>query len=347
MTIRAWWRQGAFALSALLCQSFTPMTDVQLLAGDTFRLPPVEATRGDGDFFLRSQSEGLVTDAAPCDVCAAPCDACGIGNWWDNTELFLGADAFASVGDSPAGGFGNNFGVVTGFNSGFALGESKIRGQFGASYGAYDPKGRSLFGLENSALEEQVFLTGGIYKRSDIENSDRISWGVVYDGLITDNYGILADELALGQFRGIFGYALNECHEVGGWGTLHVNDDSSSPLATLRAMNQANAYWKQNWQYGASTSVYVGAMDSADVGDWVLGVTGRAPLSERVALYSGATYVTPSSATGAVGSVEAQWNVFTGLVYTPGGKSVSRTVSGQAGLPLLPVANNSTFLITD
>lgn len=353
MTIPGRWRAGAFALSALLVQSFTPATDARLVAADLFRLPPIESSAPDGSYFIRSQSEAVIPDAAPCDVCDQPCDACDscdlcdIGTWRDNTELFFGGDAFASAGDAPIGGFGNSFGVVTGFNSGFALGDSLVRGQFGASYGAYDFKGRSGFGLETSSLEEQVFLTGGLYKRSDIENCDRISWGVVYDGLVSDNYGVLADELALGQVRGIFGYAINECHEVGAWGTFHVGDDDSSLLGSLRAMNQANTYWKQNWQYGASTSVYVGAMDNADIGDWVVGGTGRAPLSERVSLYSGATYVTPSSATGPVGSVEAQWNVFAGLVFTPGRKTVSRTVSGDPGLPLLPVANNSSFLITN
>lgn len=346
MTIRAWWRQGALALSALVLQQLAPVAQTQLMASDFFRLPPTESVTADGDVLIRSQTEKLIVDAEPCS-CDNSCYASDIGTWRDNTEIFFGGDAFASLGDSPIGGFNNSLGVVTGFNSGFALGESRMRGQFGASYGAYDFKGRSSFGNETSSLEEQIFVTTGISKRSDIDAGDRISWGLVYDGLLADNYGVLADELALSQIRGIFGYAINECHEVGGWGTFHLNNDNSSPLFTLRTMNQANAYWKQNWQYGATTSLYVGAMDNADIGDWVLGFTGRAPLSERFSLYGGATYVTPSSATGPTGSVETNWNVFAGLVYTPGGKSVSRTISGNAGLPLLNVANNSSFLITN
>jgi hypothetical protein len=318
-----------------------------LSAAETLRLPAVE----ESVYLIRSQSEPEPTPAAPptydtydtCNVCDDGC----LGNWWDNTELFFGGDVFKSLGDSPIGGFNNSFGAVSGFNTGFALGDSRIRGQFGASYGAYDFKGRSAFGGEQSSLEEQVFLTAGVYKRSDVLDGDRISWGVVYDALITDNYGVAADELELGQLRGIMGYAINECHELGVWGTVNMMEDTGSVFGTVRPMKQVNTYWKQNWQYGATTSVYVGAMDNADIGDWVLGFTGRAPMSERVALYGGATYVAPSSATGAVGSVEEQWNVYAGLVFFPGGKSVSRTVSGQAGLPLLPVANNSSMLITN
>src|SRR5262245_47937331 len=57
-------------------------------------------------------------DSDCADGCAAACedDCCDPGSWLDNTELFLGGDAYAALGDFPLGGFGNNFGLVSGFN---------------------------------------------------------------------------------------------------------------------------------------------------------------------------------------------------------------------------------------
>lgn len=290
-------------------------------------------------------------------LCAGDCDACGeelcccdpTGSLFDNTELTFGGDSFASLGDFPVGGWNNSFGLVSGMNTAFALGQSRIRAQVGGSYGAYDLKGRS--GASEDSLEEQLFLTGGIYKRSDCAAGDRISWGLVYDHLWTDNYGVNADDFNLGQIRSISGVALNESNEVGIWSTIHTQDaniaiaDRNAPR--IRAMNQANVYWKRDWSFGGTTMAYMGAMDAADVGDWSFGMLGRAPLSPGVALYGNFAYVVPSVNTGPVGDTEDQWNVGFGMVFYLGCKSRSPNISGDPGLPLLPVAGNSTFLITD
>jgi hypothetical protein len=287
-----------------------------------------------------------------CNDCGAGCkdDCCCVGGWRDNTEVFFGGDAYASIGDFPAGGYGNSFGLVSGFNTGFGIGDSEIRGQIGASYGFYDFKGRG-FGAEVDSLEEQVYLTTGIYRRADLDYGERFTWGMVVDGLVTDNWGANANELDLAQFRGIGGVALNDCNEVGLWGTLNLSDDTAvitgRGTPSVRAMKQTNAYWKHNTQFGGETMVYVGAMDTADVGDWVFGLTGRAPLSCNTGLYGGFNYVTPSVNTGIVGDTEDSWNVNFGIVIYLGGKSESPNVAGNAGLPLLPVANNGSFLITD
>jgi hypothetical protein len=264
--------------------------------------------------------------------------------------VFLGGDVYAAIGDFPQGGYGNSFGLVSGFNTGVGLGSSRVRAQFGASYGFYDFKGRG-FGAEVDSLEDQIFLTGGVYRRADLESNEQFSWGLVVDGLFTDNWGANANEVDLAQLRGIGGWAINACNELGIWGTLNLSDDrvviTGRGTPHVRAMKQANAYWKHNWEFGADTMLYVGALDSADVGDWVFGLTGRAPLSDRAGLYGGFNYVTPSVATGIVGDVEDSWNVNFGIVFYLGGKSVSPTVAGNPGLPLLPVANNGSFLITD
>ena len=42
---------------------------------------------------------------------------------------------------------------------------------------------------------------------------------------------------------------------------------------------------------------------------------------------------------------EQYWNLSFGIVWYPGWKAANDTVSGHAGLPLLPVADNGTFMV--
>ncbi|MCE9548572.1 MAG: hypothetical protein K8T25_24110 [Planctomycetia bacterium] len=298
-------------------------------------------------------------DAKP-EACAAIPEHCcdDVGGWLYNTQVWFGGEAYKSAGDylvppGEAKGFMDSAGAVTGFNTGFGLGDSRVRAQLGATYGAFDFKGRDTepsSTFHDSSVEQQVFLTGGLYKRSDVKNDDRISWGVVYDQFFGHQWGLWAGEVSLAQVRGILGYAVDECNEVGVWGTAHLGRDLSVFLVgtppPIRAMDQANIYWRHNYDFGGSTMLYIGALDQASVGSWQLGALGEAPLSDRLSLYANYTYVAPSSASGPVGANEVQWDISVGLSYTLGAKSVADTVSGQPGLPLLPVANNGSFLIT-
>lgn len=286
----------------------------------------------------------------------------GVGNWLDNTQLLFGADSYKSLGDSALSGFnplpfalGNSFGAVSGFNTGVRIGDSRIRGQVGASYGVYDIKGRTTTApLKDDSLEQQIFMTAGFYKRSDVCGGDRISWGAVYDQFIGHQWGWANNEVQLGQFRGIIGYALNETNEVGNWGTFHINNDAvglgfppNAVITNIRAMNQANSYLRHQWAFGGNSMLYAGIFDRADVASWQFGMINLAPVSSSTSLYGNFTYVAPSSATGLVGTSEEQWNASVGMVFYLGKKAVSRTVSGNQGMPLLPVANNGSFLITN
>ena len=292
------------------------------------------------------------------DCCDDDCDC--IGNWRDNTYVWFGGEAYKSIGDTglnfnpPPFALGSSFGVVSGFNTGFAIGDSRIRGQIGGSFGVYDFKGRTL-APKNDSLENQSYMTAGIYKASDISNCERISWGVVYDAFLGHQYGWAGNEIFVSQIRYMAGYALNECNEIGFWGTAQVHDDDdvdltfpiAAPRNTVHAMNQLNTYFKHNWAFGGMSTVYGGVFDKADIASWQFGLLNLAPVNHNLSVYANFTYVVPSSATGIVGAAEEQWNVSAGLVYYFGGKAVADTVSGHRGLPLLPVANNGNFLITN
>lgn len=310
-------------------------------------------------YYASSYEDEQAAQAAPSVGSCTACESCMsdsccecIGNWRDNTQVWFGADAYKSLGDTivppgPLTSWMDSAGVVGGFNTGFRLGQSRVRGQIGASYGVYDLKGRDT--VSTSSSEQQTFITAGLYKRSDVSADERISWGGVFDQFFGHQWGYLAGEVYLTQFRGIVGYALSESNEVGFWGTIHANNDGSVTgfLNPIRAMNQANVYWRHNYDFGGQTMAYVGGVDSADVGSWLVGVLGQAPLSDTISLYSNVTFAFPGSKTGPVGANELEWNLGLGLMYSFGGKAVSPTVSGQKGLPLLPVANNGSLLITN
>lgn len=295
--------------------------------------------------------------------CNSYLDGCDcVGNWLDNTYVWGGGDVYKSIGDritninGGQGALTSSFGLVGGFNTGFALGDSKIRGQVGASYGIYDLEGRIALAPGATTSEQQVYFTTGVYKRGDmVHDCDRISWGVVIDAFNASQWGVNANEINLGQFRGIFGYALDECTEIGVWGTLNAWDDNAAVtvggapgvLSPIRAQNQANLYLKRNTQFGAQVMAYVGFFDPADISDWQFGMNINAPLSHNWGVYSNFNYVIPGATAGPAGSGQEQFNVGVGLVYYFGGKAVSPSVTGQQGLPLLNVANNGSFLVTD
>ena len=279
------------------------------------------------------------------------CSSCDCGNWLQNTTAFSGVEAFKSSGDTeippgPSSGFMNSAGFVNGINTGFRLGNSKMRGQIGGSLGIYDAKGRDTT-PNNSAAETQVFLTTGVFKRSDITKGDRVSWGLVYDQLWNSQYGLRSDDIYLGQFRGIVGLALNECNEVGVWGTAKTNSDATTQglAAQVESINQYNLFLSHNFAFGARSMFYIGTTDHSSVGSWTTGTQLVAPMGPRVSFYGNSAFMFPSSTVGNTGANEYLWAISTGLSYSFGKKSVSRNISGQTGIPLLPVANNGTFMI--
>lgn len=304
-------------------------------------------------------SESAIGGGDVCDDCLVGCDC--IGDWRDNTYVWLAGDTYKGLGDritninGGTGALTGSFGIVGGFNTGFALGESRIRGQIGGSYGIYDLMGRIRLVTQDVEAEEQVYFTTGFYKRGDILHGDAISWGVVFDAFHGNQWGVNANTVDLGQIRGIAGYAVNDWTEIGVFGTLHVYDDNAAVtvagapgvLTPIRAMNQANLYLRKTSVYGGQVMFYAGVMDNADICDWQFGFNGLAPLSECCSLYGNFNYVIPSASQGPIGSGQEQFDFSVGLVYYFGNKASSPSVTGYRGLPLLPVANNGSFLVTD
>ncbi len=268
--------------------------------------------------------------------------------WLDNTSVFIAGDGWKNIFDRD---HTSNFGFRAGFNMGLDLpGDHGVCGQLGASYGGYDFHGREALFSRDDPVEQQVFVTGGIFKRSDVAEDDPLAWGAVYDLLVAEDAGERADDLRLGQLRSYLGFALTECDEIGVWSAFRLmRDDAPQQQMTVNVTDQANLFWHRTWGHGGDTWLYVGWAD--DPSSTVLGLRGEAPLSSRVALSGNFHYMLPSTHGGDVHPTllvddcfsQEAWNVSFGLVVYTRGKAIARNVSGFLGLPLLPVADNGSF----
>lgn len=306
-------------------------------------------------------AEPAEQDVSECcaDVTGCGSSCCGgIGGLCDNTTIFLGGDAWKNHGDDDDN---NNFGYRVGANS--AVGGPGIRFQFGASYGFYDFHGRE--DPDQIPSEGQLFVTTGVYKRSNVCCGENLSWGVVYDYMNSTNWGEEADDIELGQIRFQVGYAMNACNELGVWSAFGVDDDQTTRLGngiTVEAKDQVNLYWLHQFEFGGESMFYVGLADEPnglnrvqvepDLTEVVFGFSGRAPLNHSMALVGNVHYIMPSTSAGDLAPngidnsyAEESWNVSIGLVIYPGQKARACTVSGTAGLPLMNVADNGTFSV--
>ena len=275
------------------------------------------------------------------------CDEAGCGGHFDNMYIFGASDGWAGPLDDDDG---NNFGFRFGFNAGMPIDECRgIGAQFGMSYGAYNFHGRDS-GNEESSIEEQWLFTLGIFKRADLcaPCPDRISWGFVYDHMVTDNIGEDGWEISLGMFRGQVGYALSHSDEVGLMASIRADDDevdgSSNNEDATSAFDQLSVFWHHKWPFSADTTVYTGIVE--DVGEWIFGAKGEVPISNCVSLFGGVHYILPSTSGGSDPNyAEEVWNVSAGVAYYPGGNAASKSVTGRRWMPLLPVADNGSFAL--
>ncbi|MCC7335937.1 MAG: hypothetical protein IT422_12625 [Pirellulaceae bacterium] len=68
-------------------------------------------------------------------------------------------------------------------------------------------------------------------------------------------------------------------------------------------------------------------------------------MNDVVSLVSGVTYMHPSSRPGAAAAKDEMWNFSVGISIYLGRNSRSATVAGQRRMPLMPVADNGTFIV--
>ena len=147
-----------------------------------------------------------------CGCCKADCDECpGIG-----VEVTTGVECWRGIVDSA---LQNNAGPFTSANVGVpipGLREYGIGAQAGFSYAAADLDGRELLNstgnfANSSDVQQQLFFTAGLFRRAFDGPSftSRFNFGIAYDWMVNDAYGLYAQSPTLGQWRGQIGYCLS------------------------------------------------------------------------------------------------------------------------------------------
>lgn len=304
-----------------------------------------------------NEKAAAAADKSGCLGCCESCDPCCECDCCDPSFGLVGVfgfDAFKGVSD---GFWPSNFGVVAGFNSGMlvpgSLGERGLAFQFGLTYGLYDWDGRPIFRAADS--QQQTFVTAGLFRKAD--GDGRISFGMVYDWMFNSAWGEYAVNPTLGQWRGQVEYAFSDMNGLGIYGS--VRDRFATTVVpgignvTNRPITQVNFFWHHKFESTAESWLWVGIPEQdrlngqGSLGDWIIGASMQAPISNRLALYGNVQYMHPSAiaAPNSAASGESTWNVGAGIAWYFGGYARTSKLNGARWLPYMPVANNSTFLV--
>ncbi|MBN1394937.1 MAG: hypothetical protein JW959_07935 [Pirellulales bacterium] len=267
---------------------------------------------------------------------------------------FFGMDAFKGISDNT---FNSNFGAVAGLNAAlpvFGLADYGIGWQLGMSYGVYDWTGGSVINPRES--QQQMFVTTGFYRKA--AGDQRLSFGIVYDWMFNDHWGIYGVNPTMGQWRGQFEWAVSGSNAFGVYGCF--DDRYSIQSLTIgearvslrnQSLMQVNMFWHHKFASGADSWLWIGAPEdirlygNGSLGNLIFGANVQAPISDRLALYGNAQYMHPSATASMTAAMEEGWNIGAGIVWYFGGHARSDKINGKCWLPYMPVANNSTFLV--
>jgi hypothetical protein len=348
---------AAFDVGSFAATEGSANTDSAISYGNS---PYESADGGNGSSSQYAGSDrpwGLTfSDVFPysCDPSLA-CSSPASGEWpnWGVHTLF-GYDAFRGV---PQGGWGS-YGGHAGFNLGTRLGQfsdwTGIGAQVGGTFGVFNWAGTDYQMRRQNEPALQGFVTYGLFRKAT--ESSHWNAGVVQDWMFNDNFSVFAENPSLSQLRGQVGYATSACNEIGLWGTLRVFDDTREVdffgPTTWRPINQISAYLHHKWHCGGpDTWLSIGIPEQSrlsgdgSLGDWLVSATAICPFSDSMALYANVMYMHQSASAGGAGAQEDAWNFTTGISFYPGHNARSTNVSGQRWMPLLPVANNGSFLV--
>lgn len=268
--------------------------------------------------------------------------------------LLVGYDAFRGI---PDGSWENN-GIHTGANFGTRLGPisdwTGLGVQLGGTVGAYDWAGTDYRQQNQNRAQVQAFITYGLFRRA--HEGSPWSAGLVQDWMLNNTWSVFGENPSFSQLRGQLAYAISASNEFGVWGAYRLIEDSHQVpgfgMVRWQPHNQLNVFWHHKWsRYGADTWVSVGLPEDdrlgqrGSLGDYIANALAVCPLSDRVSVYSSVMYMHQSATEGALGSLDEAWNFTVGIALYPRANSRSATVAGHRWAPLLPVANNGSFLV--
>ncbi len=229
-----------------LCQASLALADDYYWtssSGQQTSLTGQEKVAGSGQSACNPCDKACCCSEGSCESCCPgtllECDEC---SRWSVIGIG-GFDAFKGISERD---WPSNFGAVLGFNSAVMLAQDYNFGwQFGMTYGVYDFDGRDS-GNDVSHSQQQTFVTTGFYHKAD--DCRRLSYGIVYDWMYNQEWGLYGTSPTLGQWRGQIEYALNCQNGLGMWGCigdLYSNDlfQRQVPVLRTRPISQASVFW--------------------------------------------------------------------------------------------------------
>lgn len=260
-----------------------------------------------------------------------------------NMEIGVGYDYFRSL---PEGNWEGNTGGQVSVNLGsdipFLCGP-EYGLQLGGSYGYYDWHGRdSAPSNRQHSAQKQAFVTAGISRLTPCDSG--INFGVAYDWMWNENFGIFGIDTNIDQIRFQTGYLICRSNEFGLWGTfdLHRSHRSSQQIpVTYRALSQINAFWRHIFDNCAETTVWAGIpqkkslmFSSGRAGRFIVGGSFKAPLTNQLGIEGHATYMEPHKGSFSNRQRNYAANICIELKW-----------SFDKNAPYMPIGNNSNFLV--
>jgi hypothetical protein len=266
-------------------------------------------------------------------------ESCGLGGCglgfhgalWRSVQLSAGAHAFKTPVDLARNG---NFGLHEIVNFGGPLsGGLHIGYQIGAGFHQSNFSGTQF--QAGHGGRNQTFLTAGLFKRAMCSGWQ---WGVVYDY----QRDIYYDSAEFQQIRSETSLVMPNGNEIGYFGAYGLNSDSYvSQALQFDANDMFCLFYRRQFEFGGEGRVWGGV---TGWGDGIFGAEARMPLGKSFAMENRFNYLMPKDGRGTAGKTQEAWGLMFSLVWYPGRHVSCETHNPYR--PLLPVADNSTFVIT-
>lgn len=276
--------------------------------------------------------------AVDCRDCGVPDDCWmkGLGGILCNSEYFFGAHGFKNqLFRGQTANFNQDncgFGLHTGFNSGlplYWLTCGLVSGQIGANV-VHSNFEDGFLALGD---RQQTFFTAGLFRRVDYG----LQFGAVVDVLSED----WITEFDVAQMRSELSWVWAGGSTLGFRWNANIQDDferiGDVELNGVQAIDNYRLFYRFACCEGGYAEAFYGRTDERHS---LYGVDFDLPISERMALQTGLTYMQPDD--NLVFSDNEAWNIFLGISFRPRG----RDWYDFYHRPLFDVADNGSMIIS-
>lgn len=319
--------------------------DSGVVLGDEVVLDACNTCGDSGQYFV---DDCCGRGGCPDGTCpnGVPCWFGPLGKAFRNGSYFFGATAFRHPAfTNPTGGTDliqdSNFGAYGGFNLGIPLCRlfcGQISGQFGIRSVQTNFSGNEFTG----SSRDQTFFTAGLYRRVDYG----LQAGLVVDVLAEQFF----TESDVAQLRGEVSWAYTNGGAFGFRFTSSQENDSTDGVFDGTSFSNFATTTDDHYRFFLRKIVATGGFEEIYLGwaendRFAVGADFDIPVSQYFAIQAGAVlYLSDlQDTTSNLGTtrIDDSFNLYAGFAFRPKGAAWYRSYDR----PLLPVADNGTFLI--